>query len=720
MKRIDTTVQRLRRLVQKSGHTIVWCGTNDDGYVLVDTVLQSRRYNYRIDLQTEYDDLPDTNVVRNGEADVPGSVVAFVPTNVDFFAPLRRASALGVNAGGDCEPGSGKPAATYTGCVCGYDIELNMTYQNKGEFPLPDVSILSCALWCTCGYTAFLTSMNMTGEGIVGCLSSCDIVSRTIDLVEEHKPQWLVGWNNFAFDNLCMHFHASEPYKSMFKQVKTGNASTVDYGYIINIDGVYNADPFCYFQRSPGHNFDDMSLGGVASVLKVTAKLDMPDLTEAGNPDVIMDYNMTDSRAAAEIWVKKKMSAEILNLAVCSCAPVYDCVRYMTGAIWGMAVSSEAISMGRIMDWSKATREVEYKGGMVLDPILGVHNDVIIVDYSSMYPTIMIDGRISAESVTVLDTCDKEYGDVDWTDDSIYVSLGTCTAVFPRSGRSVQGGVVEKMVSTRSRYKKSNPPYANALKVTANSGYGSMGYTNSPMYSPACSASVTAIGRWFIRMASEVFERCGLKVLYGDTDSCMIGGTVTTQREYSGDVRAHYEMAGEVLRQSIQATPFKSMDMSFESYHPRIMFLGKKKYCKLNEDGRVTYKGVSVVRSDTLGISKHCFTTVSSILLFNSSVNTIRNEIAVYISKVLEVAYCSGFTAWDVSKVRKVDGRKCYVYTDSHDEERSVPIDIAVNTVTDYSTSAVLKAFRTEMLGICKACGLGNLEDIMLKSDVFM
>lgn len=221
-------------------------------------------------------------------------------------------------------------------------------------------------------------------------------------------------------------------------------------------------------------------------------------------------------------------------------------------------------------------------------------------------------------------------------------------------------------------------------------------------------------------MASEVFERCGLKVLYGDTDSCMIGGTVTTQREYNGDVRAHYEMAGEVLRQSIQATPFKSMDMSFESYHPRIMFLGKKKYCKLNEDGRVTYKGVSVVRSDALGISKHCFTTVSSILLFNSSVNTIRNEIATYISKVLEVAYCSGFTAWDVSKVRKVDGRKCYVYTDSHDEERSVPIDIAVNTVTDYSTSAVLKAFRTEMLGICKARGLGNLEDIMLKSDVFI
>lgn len=720
MKRIDTTVQRLRRLVQKSGHTIVWCGTDEDGHVLVDTVLGPRRYNYRIDLQTEYDGLPTDDVVRNGEAEVPGSVVAFVPTNVDFFAPLRKASALGVNAGGDCEPGSGKPAATYIGCVCGYDIELNMTYQNKGEFPLPDVSILSCALWCTCGYTAFLTSMDMVGPNIIGSLESCDIVSHTIDLVEQHKPQWLVGWNNFAFDNLCMHFHANEPYKSMFKQVKTGNASTVDYGYIINIDGVYNADPFCYFQRSPGHNFDDISLAGVGSALKLTAKLDMPDLTNSGNPEVIMDYNMTDSKVAAQIWVKKKMSAEILNLAVCSCAPVYDCVRYMTGAIWGMAVSSEAISMGRIMDWSKANREVEYGGGMVLDPVLGVHDNVIIVDFSSMYPTIMIDGRISAESVTVLDECDKEYGDVDWNDDEIHVSLGTCTAIFPRSGRSVQGGVVEKMVSTRSRYKKSNPPYANALKVTANSGYGSMGYINSPMYSPACSASVTTIGRWFLRMASEVFERCGLKVLYGDTDSCMIGGTDVTHRDYDGNVLSHYEAAGEVLRRSIQATPFKSMDMSFESYHPRIMFLGKKKYCKLNENGSITYKGVSVVRSDTLGISKHCFTTVSSILLSEVDQRVIRDKIAEYVCRVIEVSQRSGFTAWDVSKVRKIDGRKCYVYTNSAGKEDSVPIDMAVNTVTNYSTSAVLKTFRTEMLSMCKACGLGTLDDIMLRSSVFI
>jgi DNA polymerase elongation subunit (family B) len=720
MRRIDVSVARLRSFVQKLGHTIVWCGTDDDTHVLVDTVLDSKRYQYRIDLQYEYDKLPAEDVIRNGEADVPEVIVAFVPTNVDFFAPLRKASALGVNAGGNCDAGSGNPANIEPGCVCGYDIELNMVLQNKGEFPLPDVSILSCALWCSCGYRMFLTSMDMVGDNILGSLSSCDIVSRTIDHVSDHKPQWLVGWNNFAFDNECMHYHVNEPYKSMFKQVKTGNASTIDYGYILNIEGVYNADPYCYFQRSPAHNFDDMSLAGVATTVGVIAKKDMPDLAGNGDPYEIMDYNMTDSAAAAQIWMKRNMSAEMFNLAVCSCAPVYDCVRYMTGAIWGMALSSESIKEGKIMDWSRSTREVKYGGGMVLDPILGVHKDVIIVDFSSMYPTIMMDGRISSESVIVSDDCDKEYGDVDWDDQEIQVSLGTCTGIFPRSGNSVQGKVLKKLTETRKKYKKPKPLYASALKVTSNSGYGAMGYPNSPMYSPVCSACVTAIGRWFLQMASDVFMKCGLRVLYGDTDSCMIGSTDVTARDYQGDVRKHYEHASEFLERSIKATPFKSMDMSFESYHPKILFLGKKKYCKLNEDGSIVYKGVSVVRSDTLGVSKHCFTTVSRILLLNDDVLIVKKLIAEYVCHVVEVARTKGFTAWDVSKVRKEDGRKCYVYVDVNGTDQSVPIHMATNAVDNYSTKRVLKVFREELTRLCVACSLGSVEDIVMGSDIFI
>lgn len=68
-----------------------------------------------------------------------------------------------------------------------------------------------------------------------------------------------------------------------------------------------------------------------------------------------------------------------------------------------MSISSGSLLHGKIMDWSRSMREVEYAGGMVFEPGLGVYKDVIIVDFSSKYSTIIEDGRISTECVTVLD-----------------------------------------------------------------------------------------------------------------------------------------------------------------------------------------------------------------------------------------------------------------------------------------------------------------------------
>jgi hypothetical protein len=70
--------------------------------------------------------------------------------------------------------------------------------------------------------------------------------------------------------------------------------------------------------------------------------------------------------------------------------------------------------------------------------------------------------------------------------------------------------------------------------------------------------------------------------------------------------------------------------------------------------------------------------------------------------------------------VRKQDGRKCYFYHDVNGNEKAVPIDMAVNKVTNYSTAKVLTAFSDELVRICSACGLGSPEDIILTSNVFI
>lgn len=715
MKYIDVSVEKLRHIVQNMGHVIVWCGNNDETHVLVDTVLNNNKYFYRINVKAEIDKIFICGTLRNGEAAEPQTTVSCTPINEDFFAVLRDASAMGINVGGNCKMGSGHMATESNGCMCGYDIELNMKNETGRGFPLENVPILSCALWCSCGYKLFLTSMDMQGHNIVGNLSSTGICHAALDSIAEHRPQWTIGWNNFSFDNSCMKFHSKGEYRNLFHQVKVGAANVVSYGYVMNVEGVYNIDPFCYIQRNPYHNYSDMSLAGVAKSVNAVAKKNMPDLSGAGNPQEIMEYNMADSEAAVDIVVKTGIIKELCYLATCAAAPLYDCVRFMTGAMVGMSYSSEAMCEGKNVDWSKATREITYLGGKVIDPVRGIHEHVTVVDFSSMYPTIMIDARISPETVVVLEPQNTGYGNVTWDSEHVYVDLDTCVARFPRSGDNVIRKLLMKSVTLRPKYKKTLPAYAAALKVVANSAYGCMGYYNSPMFSPVCSSSVTAIGRWLLTFSQNVVQEAGLKVVYGDTDSVMVKRTTTTDLKYNGDVVAHTEDALRKLHDALKQTPFCSMNMQFESYHARMILIDKKKYCKINANGEVTYKGVSVARSDTLGISKHAFSTVSNTILRFGDCKESRVKIANYICGVAEQAILKNFKPWDVSMVRKQNQRKCYVYTDAANNVQAVPIDMSANNVSSYSTAVVLSAFRKEVSKLLAVCGMGTVDDIVTR-----
>ena len=716
---MEVSLNQLKNIVQ-GGRKISWCGTTDGVNVEVCVTNTASDDTYVVNIGSEIRKLDYHDVLRNGEADPHGVVVGPVPPNTDFFAPLRMASVLGVNVGGDCIPGSARISSEPQGCACGYDIELNMSTQPKGGFPLPSVSMLSCALWCTCGFKLFLTSMTMEGVNVIGSLSSEEICVHTIDAVSAHSPMWLIGWNNFSFDNTCLAYHAPRDYRHYFKQVKTGAANVVDYGYVLNIHGVYNIDQYTYMSRNPGHRYDDMSLGGVASKLGTSAKTTMPDLYNNADADDVMQYNMNDSKVTVEIFNKLDLGSELCSLAVCSCSPLYDCVRYMTGAMSACAHSSECIVNHTLVDWSRPAIVPKFEGGLVLEPHKGVHRDVVVVDFSSMYPNIMCDANVSPESVTVTRDPKSSYGCVTFDANNVYVTLDNSVAQFPTTGRCVQATTLRKMIDARSQCKSTRPKYASALKVTSNSAYGAMGYENSPMYAPVCSASVTAIGRWLVRLASDVFNDCGLPVRYGDTDSCMVSRSAVTDTRFDCDVIKHTSYALNQVSVALSKTPFTSMTMALESYHPAMLFVDKKMYCKMNADGSVGYKGVSAARRDAIGLRKLACTSVSRTLMTCHDITQARDSIAALISDVCNRALSNRLTANEVSMVKKRDQKRCYVYKRCDGEDEYQPIDTGHAHITDFSVPHVLFTFSAEVNRFTIACGLGTVYDVMHKSTIFI
>lgn len=715
------TYDQLKQKISR-GAKIRWCGRAENGYISVQLIRNDLDSFVSINVDKTIEDWPSTGILRNGGAVKPLTDVGYVPSKTDSFVTYRNATVLGINISGDCSTESGKIYEQINGCTCGYDIELDMRGETRGGFPLPSVPILSVALWCNCGYKCFISTMNIDKEYCITVESQADIVSTFIDEVISHQPLWLVGWNCYSFDNTCLLYNAiGTDYTKYFRKVKISTAKVVDYGYILDIQGVYNTDPFIYMQRSPPmmkkYN-KDFSLYGVAKKLEVTAKTDMPDLYTDLNPLEILEYNINDCIIPVEIWIKTGLINEIPSLALASCCHIYDCCRYMTSVTARCPLSAEAMAMNMRIDWSECEGVSEYKGGRVLEPVKGVHSDVIVCDYSSMYPTIMIDANISPETLEIMEADDHLYGDVWFDDKYVYVRAESNIARFPRTGNNLIKKLLTKYVLLRSQHKHDNPTYAGTLKVAANSIYGSLGYENSPLYNPMCAIATTSIGRWCLDLACRTFEDYGMKVIYGDTDSCMVIGTSVTHKIYNNDVVLHAKFILNKLKERLLETPFSSMNMELEEYRKRMILLEKKKYCYISENNEIQYKGMSIVRRDTLGICKNACESICTILLSSSSFVESNDRIAQYISSVITLCLAGKLSAADVSMVKKRNQKRCYVYTDKNGKERTIPIDMSINTVTDFSISSVLTSFRHEVLRIVSSCGFGSVSDIIERSQI--
>lgn len=705
-----------------NGAYIRWCGMVKKGYILVQLVENEERYLITVNVDNVLKRWLRRGILRNGEAINPRSDIGFIPPSNDPFTDCKKATVLGINISGNCTVGNAKIYKEVEGCTCGYDIELDLRGEERGGFPLPSTPILSIALWCTCGFKYFISTMNLNLDYCYTTTDQHNLVSKFLDVVREHEPLWLVGWNCYSFDNTCLVYHGSENSRIPFRKVKIGSANTVDYGFILDIPGVFNVDPYGYMQRNAAmtKEYTDLSLYGVAAKMGTTMKTEMPDLYTVTDPLEIVEYNMNDSVIAAEIWLKTDLVRMIPSLAVSSSSHVYDCIRHMTSVTARCPYTVEALSINKVIDWSHCEPLDGYIGGKVFEPIKGVHDDVVVCDFSSMYPTIMVGANISPETIEVLEADDHEYGNVWFDSEYTYVRLQDCVTRFLSVAPSAIRNVLIKFVQLRNENKKSNPIYANTLKVVANSIYGAIGYENSPMYSPLCSSSVTAIGRWCLELACSVFETNGLKVIYGDTDSCFVSATDITCNSYNGDVKKHATTCITKLKDLFLKTHLHEMNMSLESYHKRVLLLEKKKYCITNNDGTVTYKGMSIVRRDTLGICKTACREITHSILYSQTMQERTNKIAAFIDDTVYKVINKQLSHSEVSKIAKRNQKRCYVYTGDDGQEKYTPVDMSHNIVPNYSVSHMLTTLQHEILRITVPCGLGTVYNILERSDIFI
>lgn len=249
-------------------------------------------------------------------------------------------------------------------------------------------------------------------------------------------------------------------------------------------------------------------------------------------------------------------------------------------------------------------KEKKYRGGLVVEPTPGIHFNVSVVDFASLYPSIIKVHNLSYETVNCPhDSCSQD-PDQKITDTSYW----TCkekkgiTSLLIGSLRDLRVNYYKQLSKDKTISPEERQLYtvvSQAIKVILNASYGVMGAEIFPLYCLPVADATAAIGRNIITRTIEKCRESGIAVVYGDTDSLFL-------RDPS---------EGNVEEISKWAKTNQGVDLELDKEYRYVVFNNlKKNYIGVLKDGTVDVKGLTGKKSHTPAFIRKTFYSMLDIL----------------------------------------------------------------------------------------------------------
>ena len=233
-----------------------------------------------------------------------------------------------------------------------------------------------------------------------------------------------------------------------------------------------------------------------------------------------------------------------------------------------------------------------YAGAIVLEPKAGIHENVVVLDFKSMYPNLMINKNISPDTYCPPGEPDPPSGV------NVAPEVGHRFRKDPPGFyKQILSYLIEARATIKDEMEGLQPrsfdyrildARQKAIKVIANACYGYAGWIGARWYSKPVAEATTAWGRDAILQAMRIVKKLNLQLIYGDTDSLFV---VNDRRK----VEALCSFIEEEL--DLEARPNR--------IYSRVLFTeAKKRYAGLVADGRLEVVGLEVVRGDWTEVAK--------------------------------------------------------------------------------------------------------------------
>jgi len=443
------------------------------------------------------------------------------------------------------------------------------------------------------------------------CASRNELLDRLEEWIARHDPDAIIGWNVIQFD-LRMLVQAAERRGKPLRLGRDGSAiETRAHGrsehFFVCIAGRLVIDGIEAL-RSATWSFSSFSLESVSQTLLGEGKaidnpysrMDEINRMFAEDKPALAWYNLKDCVLVTRIFEKTNLMPFLLERA----------------SVTGLAVDR--------MGGSVAAFEHRYlplmhrqgfvapnigdvppgdsPGGFVMDSRSGLYDSVIVLDYKSLYPSII--------RTFLIDPVGLVAGLQEPEPDTVPGFRG---GRFSRSRHCLPGIVREVWEGREAAKRDKNAPLSQALKIIMNAFYGVLGTTACRFFDPRLASSITMRGHEIMHRTRALIEAQGYQVIYGDTDSTFVWlGRAQSEAEAVAIGRALVAHVNDWWRSHLQSEYGidSALELEFDTHYSRFLMPtvrgsdegSKKRYAGMVRlaDGAedVVYKGLETVRSD--------------------------------------------------------------------------------------------------------------------------
>lgn len=460
----------------------------------------------------------------------------------------------------------------------------------------------------------FIIGKDKSTPSVTFCSHEKEMIQRFFQHIHNQNPDILIGWNVINFDlqmiqqrctALAILFNPGRDTGSKIIQSRTGN------DLLVRIPGRVVMDVPTML-RANFFNFEDYSLNSVASAMLDKTKLieksgeeKIAEINRLFNEDkmTLAEYNLQDAKLTLDVFSKagilpnaverSKRSGLLLDRTGGSIA-AFDHLYLPRLHRHGFVASNVA---------DIPTPSQSLPGGYVLEPEPGIFENVLVFDFRSLYPSIILTFKIDPLGFNVN------------SDKKIKTPAGTTFS----NEISILPQIIKQLLAARAQAKKDNNPYlSQAIKILMNSFYGVLGAQGCRFFSSDLATTITRTGQFILKETiNHIHSTTDYRVIYGDTDSLFVLLGAGKQKEADCIGKALSEEITSWLDQylSTNFTVTSALNLEFQTHFRHFMmpsvrggtYGSKKHYCgSIIENGetKLVFKGMESARSDWTDLAK--------------------------------------------------------------------------------------------------------------------